>query len=111
MKNVIHQIDSKNEWLVLSSSFTAKFELAFGFTLENAFTLRFHFKVNSKSIVSSKQRCYGFLKGPSVERSACFYVTTTENFECFQYLNFATNFHENENLFRKTGVPLINQNN
>ena len=38
MKNVIHQIDSKNEWLVLSSSFTAKFDLAFGLTLENAFS-------------------------------------------------------------------------
>ena len=107
MKNVIHQIDSKNEWLVLSSSFTAKFDLAFGLTLENAFSQRFHFKVNSKSIVSSKKRYYGFLKGPSVERSACFYMTTTENFERFQYFNFATNFHENEIFFEKLEYRLL----
>ena len=27
MKNVIHQIDGKNEWLVLSITYTAKFEV------------------------------------------------------------------------------------
>ena len=27
LKNVIHQIDSKNEWLLLPASFTAKFGL------------------------------------------------------------------------------------
>ena len=30
-----HQIDSKNEWLLLSERFTAKFELVFVLTLEN----------------------------------------------------------------------------
>ena len=29
LKNVIYQIDSENEWLLLSASFTAKFGLAF----------------------------------------------------------------------------------
>ena len=38
MKNVIHQIDSKNGWLLLSVSFTAKFGLVFVLTLENAFS-------------------------------------------------------------------------
>ena len=38
LKNVIHQIDSKNEWLLLSASFTAKFRLAFASTVENAFS-------------------------------------------------------------------------
>ena len=38
LKNVIHQIDSKNEWLLLSASFTAKFGLVFVLTLENAFS-------------------------------------------------------------------------
>ena len=38
LKNVIHQIDSKNEWLLLSVTFTAKFELAFVLTFENAFS-------------------------------------------------------------------------
>ena len=36
-----------------------------------------------------------------------FYVTITENFECFQYFDFATIFLENQNLFRKTGVPFL----
>ena len=36
LKNVIHQIDSKNKWLLLSASLTAKFDLAFVLTLENA---------------------------------------------------------------------------
>ena len=38
LKNVIHQIDTKNEWLLLSASFTAKFRLVFVLTLENAFS-------------------------------------------------------------------------
>ena len=38
LNNVIHQIDSKNEWLLPQASFTAKFELVFVLTLENAFS-------------------------------------------------------------------------
>ena len=38
LKNVIHQIDSKNEWLLLSASFTAKFGLVFLLTLEKIFS-------------------------------------------------------------------------
>ena len=38
LKNVIHQIDSKHEWLLLSVTFTAKFELVFDLTFENAFS-------------------------------------------------------------------------
>ena len=37
LENMILQTDSKNEWLLLSASFTAKLELAFVLTLENAF--------------------------------------------------------------------------
>ena len=37
LKNVIHQIDSKNEWLLLSITFAAKLELVFVLTFENAF--------------------------------------------------------------------------
>ena len=36
-ENVIHQVDSKNEWLLLLVNFTAKFELVFVLTFENAF--------------------------------------------------------------------------
>ena len=55
LKNVIHQIDSKNEWLLLSKSFTAKFELVFDLALEKAFSQKFHFEANRKSIDSSKK--------------------------------------------------------
>ena len=37
LKNLIHQVDSKNDWLLLSAGFTAKVELVFVLTLENAF--------------------------------------------------------------------------
>ena len=35
------------------------------------------------------------------ERSACFYVTITGNFERFQYFNFEANFLIRENFFQK----------
>ena len=38
LKNVIHQIDSKNGWFLLSASFTAKFGFAFVLTLKNTFS-------------------------------------------------------------------------
>ena len=50
-----HQIDSKNEWFLLSVSFTGKFELVFILTFKNAFSYSFHCKVNRKSKDSSKQ--------------------------------------------------------
>ena len=37
---LIHQIDSKNGWLLLSANSTAKFGLVFVLTLENAFSYR-----------------------------------------------------------------------
>ena len=66
LKNVIHQIDSKNGWVLLAASFTAKFGLVFVLTLENAFSWRFHFQANRKRIGSSKKRYYGFSKWSSV---------------------------------------------
>ena len=37
LKNVIHQIVSKTEWLLFSARVIAKFRLVFVLTLENAF--------------------------------------------------------------------------
>ena len=37
-KKRVHQIDSKNEWLLLSATFTAKLKLVFVLTFENAFS-------------------------------------------------------------------------
>ena len=34
----VHQIDSENKWLLLSVNFTAKLELVFVLTFENAFS-------------------------------------------------------------------------
>ena len=87
-KNVIHQIDSKNEWLLLSASLTAKFELVFVLTLENAFSWRFHFKANRKSLSSSKKSTTDFRNSPPFERLACFYVTSSGDFERFQSVLF-----------------------
>ena len=90
LKNVIHQVNSKNEWLLLSVTFTAKLDLVFVLTFENG--------------------TRDFQNSSPFERSACFYVTICESFELFQYFNFETNFLENENLFPKTGVPLFSWN-
>ena len=38
---MIHQKDSKNKWLLLSASFTAKLWLVFVLTMENAFSIGF----------------------------------------------------------------------
>ena len=56
LKNVIYQIDSKNEWLLLSVTFTAKLELVFVLIFESAFSDSFHFIANRSSIGSSKKR-------------------------------------------------------
>ena len=49
--NVIEFNDDSN-----SARFTAKFELVFVLTQENASSQKFHFKANRKSIGSSKER-------------------------------------------------------
>ena len=89
---------SKNEWLLLSARFTAKFRLVFVLAQENPFSWRFHFKANRKCIGSPKNGTRDFQNSPPLERSASFYVTISENFERFQYFNFKTDFLENENL-------------
>ena len=99
MKNVIHQIDSKNEWLLLPVSFTAKFMLVFVLSLENTFSERFHFNANRKSIGSSKTGTRDFQNSTPFERSAYFAVTVSKDFKRFQYFNFEADFVENENFF------------
>ena len=42
-----------------------------------------------------------FQNSPLFERSACFYVTITGNFERFQYFNFEKNFLIRENFKKK----------
>ena len=61
----------------------------------------FIFKLTGRAQVLLENRVSGFQNSPPFERSACFYLTITENFKGFQYFNFETNFLENENLFQK----------
>ena len=77
MKDLIHQRESKNEWLLLSATFMVKFGLVFVLTLENALRLR---------------------DEP---------VTISGNSERFEYLNFVTYFLKKKKLFQKTGVVFL----
>ena len=101
LKNVIQQIDSKNQWLFLSASFRTKSGLVLVLTVKNAFSQTLHFEANRKSTGSSKNGNRNFLNSPPFERLACFYEIISRNFERFQYFNFKTDFLENENLFKK----------
>ena len=108
LKNAIHQIDSKNEWLLLSACFTVKFGLVFVLTIWKTLFLRgFVFKPTERALVFLKNGTRDFQNSPPFERSACFHVTISENFEYFQYFNFETDFLENENFFPKTGAPFF----
>ena len=51
--------------------------------------------------VSLKNGTGDFRNSPPFERSACFYVTISENFEHFQYLNFENKFSTKRQLFSK----------
>ena len=53
---------TEHEWLFLLASFTAKFEMVFALTQENAFSERFQINVNRKSIGYSKKWYQEFLK-------------------------------------------------
>ena len=99
LKNVIHQTDSKNECLLFSASLMTKFGLAFVLMLENAFLRGFILKPTEGAQILLKRVTRYFQNSPPLKRSACFYVTISDNFE--------TNFLENKNLFHKTVVLLF----
>ena len=89
------------------SKFTAKFGLVSVLTLGNAFSQRFHFQANRKSIGTSKDDTRDFQNSPSFERSACFYVTISENFEHFQYFIFEPDLLQNKNFLKKLQYRLL----
>ena len=90
LKKVIHQINRKNEWLLLSASFTEKFGLVFVLTLENT---------KRKNMVFLRNGARDFQNSPPFER--CFYVTISGIFERFQYFNFEIDFLENKSILKK----------
>ena len=74
----MHQVYSKNEWLLLSVTFTANLEL-----------------------VLLKNGPRDFQNSPRFERSACFYVTISESFKRFQYFKFEQIFWKTKTFFKK----------
>ena len=92
MKNVIHQIESKNEWLLHPATFTTKLAMVFVLTLKNERAQKEQFLLKNGS--------RDFQNRAPFERSTCFYVTVNENFKRFQYFNFETVFLENKKHFQ-----------
>ena len=68
------------------------------------FRRAFILKATESAQVFLKDSTRDFQNSPPFERSTCFYVTISRNFERFQYNNLETDFQENENLFQKTEV-------
>ena len=64
----------------------------------------FTLKPRERAQVFLKSDTINFQISPPFDRSACFHLTTTGNFERFLHFNFETNFLRNENLFQTTGV-------
>ena len=85
-KKIVHQIENE-EWLLLSSSFTAKFELVLVLARKTLFLRGFILKPTEKvqDLLKNGTRDYFHINHP-FERSACFFTTITENCEHFQYL-------------------------
>ena len=79
LKNVVHQIDSKNRQLLFSAIFMAKFELAFVLKHQKMLFLRgFIFKPTERAQVLLKNGTRDFQNSLPFERSACFYVTIND---------------------------------
>ena len=101
---MVHHVGHKNEWLLLSVTFTAKLELDFALTFKIPFLGVFILKPTERAWALLKNGTKDFQNTPPFERSACFYMTMSETFKRFQYFSFETNFLENQNLFQKTGA-------
>ena len=68
----------------IPTSFTVKFDLVFVLTQKNVLSSRFHFKVNRKSIGSSKKRYQGFTRKIALRLSdqhVFFFVAITRDFD------------------------------
>ena len=90
------------------SKFYDKIGLVFVLTLENAFLRDFVFKPTETAQVLLKNSTRDFQNIPPLERSACFYVTISENFEHFQYFNFR--FSRKRKLFSKNWSTVFQLN-
>ena len=107
LKNVIHQIDSKNECCYFQQILWQNLGQFLSQHQKTLLLRGFIFKSTERAQVLLNNGTRDFQNSPPLERSACFYVTINENFEHFQYFNFETDFLENENFFQKTGVKFF----
>ena len=69
--------------------------MAFVLTQENASLQRFYLKSTERFYASLKNGNRNFQNSPPFKRSACFYVTTTGDFERFQFLSSKIIFLKN----------------
>ena len=77
------------------SKFYVKIRVGFCRTLESTFCKKFHFKSSRKC---AKRMVKNMVQ---VIFKICFCVTIRENFECFQYFDFETDFLETKTFFKK----------
>ena len=92
---------SKNEWLFLSASFTAKFELVFVLTLGNVFSKRFDFKANRKNMIFLKSNTRNFQKNPSIWEIGMFLYDNQWKFWTFSILQLWNRFSGKRKPFSK----------
>ena len=88
--------------LLTSGSVTPKLELAFVLTQEGIIL-----KPTERGYVLLKNGTRDFQNRAPFERSACFYMTITGNFDRFQCFNIETNFLKNENFFKKLDYLIL----
>ena len=66
-------------------------------------------KPRERAWILLKNSTRDFQNSPPFERLACFYVTTTENFDCIYYFIFESNFLKKGRLFQKTWIWFLVQ--
>ena len=85
--------------VLFSGRFAAKFELVFVLTWKTLFLRGSILKPTERTEAFLKSGMRDFQNSLPFEKSACFYVAVSENFERFRFFNFETNFLVKENLF------------
>ena len=88
--------------MLISATFTTKFELVFVITLENAFSQRFHFKTSRTNMGASMKQYQGFSKQPWIWEIGLLLCDNHWTFWMFSILWLLNKFSEKRNLFQKT---------
>ena len=83
--------------VLFSGRFAAKFELVFVLTWKTLFLRGSILKPTERTEAFLKSGTRDFQNSLPFEKSACFYVAVSENFELFRFFNFEANFLVKEN--------------